>query len=319
MNKDKWMLIGGAGALGIGMIGTGVFLFGGLNDTKSTSETPVAVEQKQIKKTELQKKLAKKETIQTSYRSLITPVGYGEKEFHVEQSDTFKQQLLKEAEGGEVDRLIGMVSSKLENYRFSEPKNLEIAGLYADASFVKGLIGKSPEEMRKILPDSFKTPEMLALMPLFLPEEARRSLYKDSASLTPLNPGPWMIDDIRTIENREEADKDETYQDNGVAISMFNVIDGLSRIHVIEMSRTEDGDVPVRAYIGELNNGKLVLNGYYIPDGVKHYYKDVAFFEELDELYLKPNDEYQDKQVQKDIDEGKIPKKALDEFLNPTD
>lgn len=318
MDKDKLTLLGGGALLVLGMAGTGVFLFTDVLEPKTGTE-PVPVVQKKVEKTEVQEKLAKGETVTTPYTSLITPVGYGDKEFPVEQSQTFKEQLLREAEGGEVDALMKEVEKKLAGFRFSQEKNLEIAGLYADASFVRGLVDKSTDEMSKALPGGFKTPEMLAIMPLYFPEEARRALFHDTSSLTPLNPGPWMIKDHRTITTKEEADMDESYQDNGVAISMFNVIDGLHQIHVIELVRDEEPDVPVRAYISELNNGKLKLYGYFIPDDVTHYYKDVAFFEELDEMYLNPNDEYQQEQIQKEIDEGNIPEEALDQFLNPTE
>ena len=319
MNKDKWVLIGGGAVLGLGMIGSAIFLMTDVLDPKPTIEEPAPV----VKKAETTKVVKEdgktvNKTIVTGYTQNITPVGYGDKEFPVEQSDTFKEQLLIEAEGGEVDNLLKAMEKRIATYRFSEGKNLEIAGLYADATFAKSLVGKTPEEMRKLLPGGFKIPEMLAILPLYFPEEARRTLYKDVNSLTPLNPGPWKIKDYRMITTREEADADESYQDNGVAISMYNVMDGLHQIHVIELIRDQDPGVPVRAYIGEMTNGTLELYGYYVPDGVTHYYQTVPFFEDIEEQYLKPNDEYQQEQIQKEIEEGNIPEEAWDEFLNPT-
>ena len=318
MKKDKVILFGGGAMMVAGMIGTGFFLFSDVLKPNHDAE-PTTVVQKKVEKSEVQEKLSKGETVQTPYVSLITPVGYGEKEFPVEQSNTFKELLLRHAEGGEVDALLKEMEKKLAGFRFSQEQNLEIAGIYADASFVRGLVDKPVDEMLRTLPGGFKTPEMLAIMPLYFPEEARRGLFHDPASLTPLNPGPWKIKDQRVITTPEEADKDESYQDNAVAVSMFNVLDGLHQIHVIEMARDEEPDVTVRAYISELNNGKLNLYGYYVPDDVKHYYKDVAFFKELEETYLKPNDEYQQEQIQKEIENGEIPEEALEQFLNPTE
>jgi len=317
VKKDKVMLIGGGAFLGLGMIATGYFMFSGAMEPNQPTSKEVSV-QKPKAKTVVKKEKPTNEMIRTPYLSLITPVGSGEEEFPEEKSDTFFNGLLKKAESGEVDSILKEMEPKTVNYRFSSDKNLRIAGLYADASFVRGLVGKSTSDMRKLLPGGFKTPEMLALMPLFLPEEVRRPLYKDSNSLTPLNPGPWEIKNIRVIKDAKEADKDETYDDNATAVSMYNVIDGLNQIYVVEMARTDDPGVPVRAYVGELSNGKLVLNGYYVPDGIKHYYKDVAFFEKLDSEYLEPNQKYQEDVKKKKAKDGEIPSEVVDEFLNPT-
>ncbi|AJD93495.1 hypothetical protein JMA_41780 (plasmid) [Jeotgalibacillus malaysiensis] len=320
MNKDKWVLIGGGAVLGLGMIGSAVFLMSDVLDPKPKTEETASVVKEQSTSKNVKNDNGKQEnqTIVTGYTKLITPVGYGEKEFPLEQSDTFKEQLLIEAEGGEVDNILKEMEKRIATHRFSEGKNLEIAGLYADATFAKGLVDKTPEEMRKLLPGGFKTPEMLAILPLYFPEEARRTLYKDVNSLTPLNPGPWKIKDYRMITNRVEADADEAYQDNGVAISMYNVMDGLHQIHVIELIRDQDPGVPVRAYVGEMTNGTLELYGYYVPDGITHYYQTVSFFEDIEEQYLKPNDEYQQEQIEKEIEDGNIPEEVWDEFLNPT-
>lgn len=315
MKKDKAILIGTGAFLGLGMVATGYFMLSDTFEPEPTKE--VTVEQKK-EKSIVKEKPKTNETIRTPYLSLITPVGSGEKEFPEEKSDSLFNTLLQYAESGEVDSILKEMEPKTVNYRFSTDKNLKVAGIYADASFIKSLVGKSTSEMRKLLPGTLKTPEMLALMPLFLPEEVRRPLYKDINSLTPLNPGPWEIKNIRMIKDAKEAEKDESYADNATAVSMYNVIDGLSQIYVVEMARTDDPGVPVRAYVGELTNGQLLLNGYYVPDGIKHYYKDVAFFEKLDSDYIEPNQKYQDDMKKKDAKDGEIPDEVIDEFLNPT-
>lgn len=321
MKDNKMLIAGGIIALGLGVVGT---LFVGTSDIGKTpvvkSQAPVAIETPVETKGVKDKKTGDRfDRIVTPYTSVISPVGFGDKEFPEEQAVTFKEKLLEYAEDGEVDSMLIEMEKKLDSYRFSEGVNLEIAGLYYDASFTKELIGKTEDEMRKIVPNTYKTPEMLALMPLFLPETARRDVIRDNLSLTPLTEGDWDISSYRYISSVEEADEDEVYADNGLATSMFNVVDGLHQIHVIEMSRDEEPDVLVRAYIAELANGQLQLYGYYIPDDITHYYQTVAFFEELDETYLKPNEEYQQKQIQQELKDGNLPEEALDQFLNPTD
>ena len=322
MKKDnKFLIAGGIGALGLGLVGTLFFVTSDIGKTPLVkNEEPVAietkVETKGIEDEQIEKTI---ERVMTPYTSVISPVGFGDKEFPEEQGITLKEKLLDYAEDGEVDMLLTEMEKKLDSYRFSEGVNLEIAGLYYDASFTKGLIGKTEDEMRKIVPNTYKTPEMLALMPLYLPETARRDVIRDNLSLTPLTEGDWDIVSYGYITTAEEADEDEVYADNGVATSMFNVVDGLHQIHVIEMSRDEEPDVLVRAYISELANGQLQLYGYYIPDDITHYYQTVAFFEELDETHLKPNEEYQQEQIQQELEDGNIPEEALDQFLNPTE
>lgn len=319
--NSKVLIAGGIGAIAVAMVGTVFFITSDVGKMPtSNQEEPVAVvaDAKKEKAPE-DKDETQVERIMTPYVDNITPVGYGDKEFPLEQSASFKEKMLRLAEGGEVSTMLTEMESKLESYRFSQGVNLEIAGLYADASLVNGLIGKTEDEMRKTLVGAFKTPEMLALMPLYLPELARRDIIHDSLSLTPLTEGPWKIHDTKFITNREDADNDEAYQENGVAISMFNVVEGIHQIHVIEMNRVEEPDIPVRAYISELANGDLELYGFYIPDGTTHYYQTVEFFEKLDEEYLVPNEEYQHEQMQEEIDKGNIPDELMDEFLNPTE
>lgn len=324
MKKDKWLLVGGGIFLSVCIIGTALFM---MSDVFGTNPVKEVTQEKMIdssmnksdKSGDKEKNVqAVRGTIATSYLKRVTPVGYGTKEFPLEQSGTLKESLLRYAESGEVDAILSEMEKYLASNRFSEDKNLEIAGVYADATFARGLVGKKTSEIKKVLPTGFKTPEMLAIVPLFLPEEMRRTLYKDSASLTPLNPGPWRIQDKWMIQSPEDAEKDEVYQENSVAVSMFNVLDGLNQIHVIELIREEEPNVKVRAYVGEYTNGKLVLYGYYVPDGISHYYQNVAYFEEIEELYLKPNDEYQQEQAQKGVENGEIPESVLEAFLNPT-
>ena len=323
MKNNRLLIAGGIGALGLGVVGTLFFVTSDIGkEPLVKTKEPVAIEA-QVEKTETKVKPTTKETVEvervmTSYTEMISPVGYGEKEFPKEQSATLKEKLLEYAEGGEVDMLLKEMEKNLESYRFSEGINLEIAGIYYDASFTRGLVGKTESEMRELVPNTYKTPEMLALMPLYLPETARRDAIRDILSLTPLAEGPWNIVNHSYITTREQADEDEAYADNGVAISMYNVVDGLNQIHVLEMNRDEEPDVRVRAYISELANGQLQLYGYYIPDGTPHYFQTIQFFQKLDEEYIIPNQEYQEEQIQKELDEGNIPEEALDAFLNPT-
>lgn len=318
-DNSKLIIIGGVSAMAIGLVGTVFFMtadFGKTPAEKPTEPTAVSSEVKEKKKAK--DKPEEIVRVMTPYTQMITPVGYGDKEFPAEKAATLKASLLDLAEGGEVSTMIAQMEKELATFRFSEGVNLEIAGIYADATMVNGLVGKTDAEMREILPGAFKTPEMLALMPLYLPELARRDIIHDNLSLTPLTEGPFKIRDIKFIKTAEDADKDESYQDNGIAISMFNVVEGIHQIQVIELIREEEPDVPIRAYISELANGELALYGYYIPDGVTHYYQNIEFFKQLDTDYLEPNEKYQHEQIQKEIDEGKIPDEVIEEFLNPT-
>lgn len=319
--KNTWLIAGGIGTLGVGLVGTFLFATSDFGKTPIIEKKESVAVEKPLEKKEVKSDVKTKtvERVMTPYTSLITPVGTGKKEFPSEQSNTLKEKLLGYAEGGEVDSILVEVEKRLGEYRFSSEKNLEIAGIYGDASFMKGLIGKSEDDMRKNVPGSIKTPEMLALMPLYLPETARRDVIRDSLSLSPLADGPWDVLDHRYIKTQEEADEDESYDDNGVATSMFNVIDGIHQIHVIEMNRELDPDVHVRAYIAELSNGKLELYGYYVPDDVTHYYQTVEFFKKLDKDYLKPNEDYQKERIQEELDKGNLPEEAMEEFLNPTE
>lgn len=325
MRKDNRLLIvSGIGALGVGLVGTVFFVTSdfGKEPLIKTEEVVVAVpavtEPKTVEPDEAIEKEPEVERIFTNYQELITPIGFGDKEFPAEQGGTFKSQLVALAEAGEVEMLITEVEKKLERYRFSEGVNLEIAGLYYDATVTKSLIGKTEAEMRKMLPNAYKTPEMLAVMTLYLPEHARRDMIRDNMSLTPLTEGPFKINGTTFIDNRKDADEDEVYQENGVGISMFNVVDGIRQIHVVEVIRQEEPEVTIRAYIAELANGQLQLYGYYIPDDVTHYYQTVEFFKELDAEYIEPNAEYQQKVMEEELKKGNIPEEAMDAFLNPT-
>lgn len=326
MKKDnRLIIVGGIGALAVGLVGTLYFATSDIGkepliNTEEVAETqPIVVSESQKQQAN---KTDKKEEdvvrIFSNYQERITPIGYGEKEFPAEQAGTLKSSLVEMAEAGEVEKMISEVERQLESYRFSEGVNLEIAGLYHDATVTQGLIGKTEAEMRKILPNAYKTPEMLAVMTLYLPEHARRDMIRDSMSLTPLTEGPFKINGTRYIDNREDADNDEIYQENGVGISMFNVVDSIRRIHVVEVIREEEPDVTIRAYISELANGQLQLYGYYIPDDVTHYYQTVEFFKELDAEYIEPNAEYQQELLQEELKKGNIPPEAMDAFLNPT-
>lgn len=323
LKKDnKYVIAAGIGALALGLVGTLFFVTTDMGKTPLIKkDEPVVVDSSIDEKKDLAKaeKTGKEvERVVTAYTSLISPVGFGVEEFPVEKGMTLKEKLLNYAESGEVDKLLAEMERKLEGYRFSEGVNLEIAGLYYDASFTRGLVGKTENEMKELLPNTYKTPEMLALMPLYLPETARRDVIRDNLSLTPLTEGGWDIRDYSYIKTADEADEDEVYADNGVATSMFNVVDGLHQIHVIELSRDEEPDVLVRAYISELANGQLQLYGYYIPDGITHYYQTITYFQELDEMYLEPNEKHQEEWLKKELEAGNIPKEALEEFLDPT-
>lgn len=326
MRKDnRLIIVSGIGALAVGLVGTLFFATSDISKeplvkTEKVAEAkPTVVAEPETKESDTAiKKEADVERIFTNYQELITPIGYGDKEFPAEQGGTFKSSLVALAEAGEVEKMISEVEKKLESYRFSEGVNLEIAGLYHDATVTKSLIGKTEAEMRKMLPNAYKTPEMLAVMTLYLPEHARRDMIRDNMSLTPLTEGPFQINGTTYIDNREDADEDEVYQENGVGISMFNVVDSIRQIHVVEVIRKEEPDVTIRAYIAELANGQLQLYGYYIPDDVTHYYQTVEFFKELDTEYIEPNAEYQQKVLEEELEKGNIPEEAMDAFLNPT-
>lgn len=323
-NKDNRLLIaGGIGAMALAIVGTVFFVTTdiGKEPIINTKVEEVAVAKAtvdKLKETPVKTAKLTGEPVFTNYRELITPIGYGDKEFPLEQGATFKEKLLSMVEAGELDMLTREVESKLESFRFSEGVNLEIAGLYYDATLTQSLIGKTEAEMRKMLPNAYKTPEMLALMTLYLPEYARRDMIHDNMSLTPLTDGPFNFYGTRYIDNREDADEDEVYQEYGVAISMFNVIDGLHQIHVVSVTRQEEPEVVMNAYIAELANGQLQLYGYYIEDDVTHYYQTIEFFKELDAEYIVPNAEYQQKLIEQELKDGKLPEEVVDVFLNPT-
>lgn len=315
--NNNWLIAGGILTLTVGLVGTIFVATSDFGKTPIVHKEKTAVVQKQKVEVKPTKNTGEVKPVMTPYSSLITPVGTGDKEFPEEQTNTFKEKLMAYAEAGDIDAIIDEVEKRLGTYRFSSEGNLEIAGIYGDASFMKGLVGKKESEMRKAVPGAFKTPEMMAIMTLYLPESARRDVIRDDLSLTPLADGPWKVLDHRYIKNEKEADEDESYDDNGVATSMFNILDGLHQIHVVEMNRELDPDVHVRAYIGELANGKLVLYGYYIPDGTVHYYQNIQYFEKIDEEYLKPNEEYQKDRINEELKKGNLPKEAVDKFLNP--
>lgn len=314
----KWLIAGGLLVLVIGLISTFLFLTSDIGKKPKAPDKPVSTVEAPKKETDSTDEEETITPVTTNYQERIPPVGYGDAEYPAAKSNTLKSELLRFAEKGEIDALLEEMERYLAKYRFSQGVNLEIAGLYADASFTKELAGKTEQEMRTMLPDAYLTPEFLAIMPLYLPEMARRDMIHDSLSLTPLTEGGWSLNGTRTIETSQEADEDEVYQDNGVATSMFNVVDGISRIRIFDLSRDEEPEVVVHAYLAELANGTYSLYGYYISDDVTHYYQTVDFFRQLDEDYIQPNADYQQERIQEELDEGNLPPEVLDEFLNPT-
>lgn len=323
MNKRNKLIIGTV--VGVGLIG------GGITTVLLNQEAePVAKETKVVKeipKTQPKTKEEEKdkgykplnydeELYQYGYREQVAPIGTGKNEYEQSEAIVLKKQLLDLAEDGDVDKLVKRVQSLLPEYRFSEGMNLDIAGIYSDANVLLEAMKLPEKKQGAFMKGSIKTPEMLVLTTLFIGEEPRRSVIKDSRSLTPLFDGYVTIVGDTLIKDKKTADKDTVYRDRGVATNMFSTIDGLKSIHKIEFYSNNEKDIRMFAYVAQDAVGVLTLEGIYIPDETKHYYQDINYFKELDKTTLEPNEERVNKEREKEATDGKLSEEEADAFFN---
>lgn len=322
-NKSKLIIYGGGSAFVLAFAGTvymGIQHFSG-NDSMAINKKHTKLQEKVI---ETQKQTNQKESrytekVETPYTVNILAIGTGSEEYPSEKSFSLKEDLLNDLETAHFNSGQKAIEKQLDAYTFSKGRNLEIAGLYEDIDTLVNYTEAKKAEKTKTLKGGFVTPEGLAIAPLFLTESDRRSFISDESSLTPLEVNAeWMIKKEYFIKNEKEAKKDDVYKEEAVARSIFNTRDGITQIHVIELENTSTPDVPVRAYIIEYANGELELYGYYVPDGVTHYYQTVAFYKGLDKTIDKNTEKDKEKQ-QKEIDNGNLTDDALEQLLGDED
>lgn len=195
--------------------------------------------------------------------------GKDKQEFPQDDSDRFAKELILNAQVANYEKIINAVKDKMENYKFTEGKNLDISSIYYDASVMMTSLTVPEIQKGKVVKD-MKNPEMMVIGTIMLPEKSRRDVIYDFESLTPIAEGEVKVLGHELLE----IDSEDAYVQ-----SISNVLVGVARVHKVEFSVEGNN---LYAYIAEYKNATLQFYGIYSPKDKAYNYKTISFWKEMD-------------------------------------
>lgn len=168
------------------------------------------------------------------------------------------------------DKIVEDMKTKVDKYNFTTGSNLEVAGIYHDATIMLSTLLVPQVQSGKIA-KGMQDPNMMVTGTMMLPELARRSVILDKESLTPLFSGAVKIVKTEVLDGTTEDTK---------AKIVFESCVGAMMVYKITF---EVENNPLIAYVAEYDNALLDFYGVYAPEGKNYYYQTIRFFEQQDE------------------------------------
>lgn len=191
-------------------------------------------------------------------------------EYPEDKSQALVKQYMDYASVASYDKVVDDMKTKVDKYNFTTGANLDVAGIYHDATIMLSTLTVPQVQAGKIAKD-MQDPNMMVVGTMMLPELARRSVILDKSSLTPMFTGAVKIDSTEELDGTTKDSKAQV---------VFNSCVGAMKVYKITFEVEKN---PLIAYIAQYDNATLDFYGVYAPEGKTYYYQTISFFEQQDE------------------------------------
>lgn len=167
------------------------------------------------------------------------------------------------------DNAYALIQDTVNKYNLDTEEGKIIQTLYYDATLALNLKGAEYKMYKNII-SGIKDPENLLCIVLQIPEELRRDIIVNEDSLSPIVDPPLIVNSI-------SEEKGEMFQ----YASYIKNMDKMYKIDFIADS------IPLEAYIIKFKEGNIKLYMIKAKDGVKHYFKTIKQWKDIDEMIDK--------------------------------